>query len=151
MNSLIESIHPPWISRSLVAPEQLVVVEDRRIMKRGVCSYDMFAVPDCCFLIMWHTSELIVWRSGSESGTKMSVACRFLQNSRLQTLLGISEGSLGTIVCQIMRTRMCQIISKTTVKPSRRFSLWGRFAFLLGDRGNLTPFLPSSFVRGRHG
>jgi hypothetical protein len=31
------------------------------------------------FLIMWHTSELIIWRGGSESGAKMSVACRFLQ------------------------------------------------------------------------
>ena len=34
---------------------------------------------DVAFLIMWHTSELIIWRSGSESGAKMSVACRFLQ------------------------------------------------------------------------
>ena len=44
----------------------------------------------------------------------MSLACRFLRNSRLQTLLGIRQGHTSTIVCQIIRTRMCQIISKTT-------------------------------------
>ncbi len=35
--------------------------------------------PTVAFLFMWHTSELIIWRSGSASGAKMSVACRFLQ------------------------------------------------------------------------
>jgi hypothetical protein len=74
------------------------------------------------FRIIWHTSELIIWRTGCESGAKMCVACRFLRNSRLQTLLGTSEGTLGTIVCQIIRTRMCQIISKTTIRCVLRCS-----------------------------
>jgi hypothetical protein len=41
-----------------------------------MCSFDRYFVV---FLIMWHASELIIWRSGSESGAKVSVECRFLQ------------------------------------------------------------------------
>jgi hypothetical protein len=67
-------------------------------------------------LIIWHTSEPIIWRGGSESGRKCLWHADSCRNSRPQTLLGISEGTLGTIVCQIIRTRMCQIISKTTAR-----------------------------------
>jgi hypothetical protein len=65
--------------------------------------------------MMWHTSELVIWRSGSESERKCLWHADSCINSRLQTLLGISESTLGTIECQIIRTKMCQIISKTTL------------------------------------
>jgi hypothetical protein len=45
--------------------------------KMGCCRTEVRT--DVALLIIWHTSELIIWRSGSESGAKMSVTCRFLQ------------------------------------------------------------------------
>jgi len=54
-------------------------------------SSEPYAMRVVAFRIIWHTSELIIWRTGCESGAKMCVACRFLRNSRLQTLLGTSE------------------------------------------------------------
>ena len=55
-------------------------------------------------------------------------SCR---NSRRQTLVGISEDTPGTIVCQIIRTRMCQIISKTTPWCSSYLPLFTRSSLRL--------------------
>jgi uncharacterized protein (TIGR03435 family) len=42
--------------------------------------FDIVAkAPPVAFLITWHTSELIIWRTGCESRAKMCVSCRFLQ------------------------------------------------------------------------
>jgi hypothetical protein len=65
-------------------------------------------------LIMWRTSELIIWRSCSESRVKCTCRANFCGNSRFQTFLSVPARLPRTIVCQIIRTRMCQIISKTT-------------------------------------
>jgi hypothetical protein len=101
----------------------VILLQARKFFCVGdTCRRKIFTKPlpgtVVAFLIMWHTAELIIWRNGLRIGAKMSVACRFLQISALQTLLAISEGTLGTIVCQIIRTRMCQIISKTTLLNS---------------------------------